>query len=226
MVAAAVWAAVGLYGCGTTKGAGLEEESPHWVELGSADGARAGTAAAWQWWNGLVEAYDPAFAREIARPNPLIQPAEAVFTERKIESAGENKALVEEEVWLLKGARLAPYGTKGFAESLTVRHKAEEPRAEILGQTPPRAYREAYARAWAAEYARALHEREEALDHWLERRYSVYRADVLMARGDVQPVQVVRERLTPTASANRRAGRSEMWTLSGGEFHSRNGKDD
>ena len=207
----------------TTKNA---NDSPHWVELGSAHGGAAGEIAAWQWWNETVELHDGAFAALIARPNPLIGPLEAHFTERAILSSNGSEAVVEEEVWLLEGARLAPFGTKGFAESLVVRAvNASEPGGLVLGENPPKAYREAYARGWAAAYTRALHDREQALELWVERRYAVYRADVLIARGDVEAPSVKRERVAAEASKHRRAARREEWTLEDGRFAVRGGRE-
>ena len=215
-----------LSACSSTKGVEkLDDDSTHWVAIGSADGAAAGEVAAWDWWNDTVELHDGAFAALIARPNPLVQPLEAHFTERAILYLNGSEAVVEEEVWLLEGARLAPFGTKGFAESLVMRAVDEyEPRAPLLGENPPRAYRDAYARGWAEAYSRALQEREEALDRWLERRYAVYRADVLIARGEVKAPTVKRERIAPEASEHRRAARREEWTLEDGRFAVRGGK--
>lgn len=210
-----------LAGCGSQGTVGRSVEIPQsaWAEMGAAEGAAAGEREGWAWWNRLISKYDAAFARLILRHSPEIDPARAHFSEWAVLESNEREAIVEEGIWLVDQPRLAPYGAKGFAGSLSVHSPPAAPAGDRTWR--PSAFQKAYAQAWAASYAAALHEREIALEEWIKDRYAIYRADVLIANG-----QVVAPKVSRTADKAhpqqpyRRAEKREVWVLSGGTFSS------
>ena len=223
VAAAFLLAGAGLVGgCGSSGAASRSGEMPTeaYVELGAADGAAAGERAAWVWWNDLVARYDGAFAGLIARSTPEIEPPRVRFTEWNVIESTDDKALVEQGVWLVDPPRLAPNGTKGFAETLSVRFLPVGPDVNSKDEAlqGSKAYRDAYVGAWAAQYAAALHDREIALDAWVEDRYDIYRADVLIANGQMVAPKVARAAEPVEYQPYRKAELREVWTLIGGNL--------
>ena len=206
-------------GCSSGQRAGRQNVSkPAWVEIGAADGLDAGEGAAWDYWNAMVEQYDGAFASLITRSSPEIDPARARFTEWAVLESTSGEALVEEGIWVLEEPRLVPYGTKGFAEELAVRYLPIPESGDLLKRKRPREYEDAYAHAWETAYTATLHEREIALEKWIEDRFAIYQADMLIANGKVVEPKVDRQQQTVPHEPNRKAERREIWVLSGGVF--------
>ena len=207
-----------------------------WIEAGHVDGAKAGEVAAWDYWNGLVEEYDGLFAPLIARSSPEIDPARARFVDWVVLESTSGSAVVEESVWMLDGPQLVPYGVRGFSSALSVRYTSavsggapafpgfdvtdRDDKDEDGDSGDMKLYRDAYASAWEETYARTLHERELALEKWLDDRIAVYHADVLIAGGRVVAPRVEREPVDVPYNPERSVERREAWSLSGGVFSS------
>ena len=207
-------------GCGTQGLVGQSLEVPEtvWAEMGAADGAVAGRRDGWAWWNRMILEYDGAFARLSARPRPEINLAGAYFSEPQTRGSSRRDAVPEEGDKLPGQPSLAPYGGGGFAESLSVRYLP--PRQPMELKRRPAAYHGAFAGAWAASYAAALHEREIALERWIKDRHASYRAYGLIAGSRVGGAKAGRlaEKVHPQP---RRGDRQrEVWILSGGAFSS------
>ena len=209
-------------GCGASGELSRAGEMPAdaYVEVGAADGAAAGERDAWIWWNELVARYDGAFAGLIARSNPEIEPPRVRYTEWNVIESTHNRAVVEQGVWSVDPPRLAPNGPRGFAETLSVRFLPVEEemndKDDVLQGS--KLYRDAYVRAWAAAYSMALFDREIALDDWVEDRYDIYRADVLIANGQMVAPKVDRVAEPVGYQPYRKAELREVWTMIGGNL--------
>ena len=208
-------------GCGSSAGPAPPDA---WAAIGASAGQAAGEAAAWRDWNRLVETLDGAFARALARPDGTIEPLRAYHAGRAVVAYGPGEAVIEEDVVRLSRPELAPDGVRGFADALRVPLPAPDSVSarSAEGSLPdnplPESYGLAYASGYAAGYANAMHEREQALDRWIEDRYAVFRADWLIYSGQVSAPRIDRAPAAAPPMPAQRAASREVWVLRGGKF--------